>query len=169
MWSVGVSVLNDRLTANSGEGQRIYLRENIHLTKSGNLSFQPYWLDLNYKPELKYWGSRPFNKGSNNSFIGTMVSTEIWEFGGTSSVFFFLNRELKDNFALQAAIAESGITLNRDALEPVKAAEHSDILIPTFSVATPSCFVRGRERQIDAGLHDFYWLSSSYSCCNQGH
>lgn len=88
VWSVGASVTNDRRRAHLKDRERIFLVELFNRTKDGSMGFQPYFLDINFKPKLKYWGDRPFKKGSKETFIRTSVSSLVYQWIGQGGIKF---------------------------------------------------------------------------------
>lgn len=96
------------------------LAEYFHLSKSGNVTFQPYWFDLNYKPQLKSWGNRPCEQGSKERFVPTLTSSAVLELSGPAGVFFFRSKAMSETIALQVALADNDVSMTREALELVQ-------------------------------------------------
>lgn len=136
-WSIGAQVTNEKLTVHRNAGMRIYLVEYFHLTQSGKLAFQPFSFDLNYKPELRYWGNRPFNKGPKEQFVKTVVSTSVEEFAGRPEVSFFVKEQLKDNLAVMSAMMESNVPNTREALELSQPQNTTVFLFPLLMSLLP--------------------------------
>lgn len=136
-WSIYTSVTNDRPEANRRDYERIVLREVFTLggPAVGVQSF-PYLFDINYKPELKYWGSRAYNRGANDAFVPTKVASIFSEFSGPAGVHFFNTKPVGDNVAVKAALADSE-TLTRQVLDTKVWSNTAILLFPLFLALVP--------------------------------